>query len=310
MSATPPNLTGASRLEPPHLALLLLVQTIWGVNWIASKSAVDEFNPLLLTALRFGLLLLVVWPFLRWHAGQMRNLIIGCLLTGPLSFAAGFIGLAVAKDVAPLAVASNLGAPFATLLSAIFLGDKIGPWRGTALVLSFGGIVIMGFDPSMFADATGLLLTALSALLWAVAAIFMRRVHGVTAYNIQAWLSLVTFVSMLVCSLLFEPAPLKTISHASWGAWLSLASIVVGATLIGHTGFFWLLRRYPIPLMAPFLLLSPVIGVLMGVYWFGDPLTLRMIAGGVLTLAGVLIITIREGSRRRAPDPVPAAEVV
>ena len=296
------------RFEPEHLALLLLVQTIWGINWIASKSAVDEFHPLLLTALRFGLLLAVMWPFLRWHPGQMRNLVLGCLLTGPLSFASGFVGLALAKDVAPLAVASNLGAPFATLLSAIFLGDRIGPWRASALLLSFGGVVFMGFDPKIFADSTALLLTALSSLFWAIAAIFMRRVSGVGAPGTQAWLSLTTFPPLLAGALIFEANPLTVIAHASWWAWGSMAMIVIGATLIGHTGFFYLLSRYPISMMAPFLLLAPVIGVLSGVYWFGDALTWRMIVGGVMTLAGVLIITIREGRRR--PDLVPAAEVI
>ena len=296
------------RFEPAHLALLLVVQTIWGVNWIASKSAVMEFHPLLLTALRFGLLLTVMWPFLRWHPGQMRNLLAGCLLTGPLSFATGFIGLGLAKDIAPLAVASNLGAPFATLLSVLFLGDRIGPWRGAALLLSFGGVVLMGFDPKIFADAPALILTASSALFWAIAAIFMRRVRGVGAYGTQAWLSLITFPPMLAGALVFEANPISVVSHASWWAWVSLANIVIGATLIGHTGFFWLLSRYPIPLMAPFLLLAPVIGVLSGVFWFGDALTWRMIVGGMLTLAGVLIITIREGRRR--PDPVAAAEVI
>lgn len=294
------------RFEASHLALLLLVQTIWGVNWIASKSAVIEFHPLLLTALRFGLLFAVMWPFLRWRPGQMRNLLIGCLLTGPLSFATGFIGLALAKDIAPLAVASNLGAPFATLLSAMFLGDKIGPWRGSALVLSFGGVVLMGFDPKIFDDATALVLTAVSALFWAIAAIFMRRVRGVGAYGTQAWLSLTTFPPLLAGSLAFEGNPVTTIAHVSWWAWGSLAMLVVGATLIGHTGFFWLLSRYPIPMMAPFLLLAPVIGVLSGVFWFGDTLTWRMIAGGALTLSGVLIITVREGRRR--PAAAPAAE--
>lgn len=308
MSRASTSAAGVQRFEPAHLGLLLLIQTIWGVNWIASKSAVDEFHPLLLTALRFGLLFAVAWPFLRWHPGQMRNLGAACLLIGPLSFGTGFIGLGLARDVAPLAVASNLGAPFATLLSAIFLGDRIGPWRGAALVLSFGGVALMGFDPHMLADSAALVLTAVSALFWAIAAIFMRRVSGVGAYGTQAWVSLATFPPMLAASLAFEANPVTTIAHVSWWAWGSLAMIVVGATLIGHTGFFWLLNRYPIPQMAPFLLLAPVIGVLSGVLWFGDALTWRMVAGGVLTLSGVLIITIREGRRR--PDPVPAAEVI
>ena len=300
--------TATPRLQPRHLALLVLIQSIWGINWIATKSAVDEFQPLLLTGLRFALLFGCMFPFLRWHHGQMRNLVLGCLMTGPFSMAAGFVGLAMAKDIAPLAVASNLGAPFATLLSALFLGDRIGRWRGAALLLSFGGVVFMGFDPKILADATAMMLTAISALFWAIAAIFLRRVNGVGAAGTQAWVSLMTFPPMLLGSLYFEANPLTVITHVSWWAWSSLAMIVVGATIIGHTGFFYLLSRYPIPLMAPFLLLAPVIGAFSGVYWFGNALTWRLLAGGAMTLAGVLIITIREGRRR--PEPMPAAEPV
>lgn len=290
-----------TRFEPEHLALLLLIQTVWGVNWIACKLAVNEFPPLLLMAIRFGLTFVCVVPFLRWHPGQMRNLLLGCLLTGPLSFATGFAGLALAKDIAPLAVASNLAVPFATLLSAIFLGDKIGVWRGSALILAFGGVVLMGFDPKVFAYSNAVTLTVLSALFWATAAIFLRRVQGVGAYELQAWVSLSTWPPLLIGALLFERDPVAVITQASWGAWISVAMIVIGATLIGHSGFFWLLRRYPIPMMAPFLLLAPIIGAMSGVLWFGDVLTWRMVVGGGLTLAGVLIITIREGRRNR-PD--------
>ena len=289
------------RFEPAHLVLLLVIQSVWGVNWIACKLAVTDIPPLLLVALRFAITFACVWPFMRWHPGQMRGLLIGSLLTGPLSFATGFAGLALAKDIAPLAVASNLGVPFATLLSALFLGDRIGAWRGSALVLSFGGVVLMGFDPKVLAYANALTLTVLSALFWAMAAIFLRRVRGVGAYDMQAWVALATWPPMLLGTVLFERDPIAAVTHASTAAWASLAMIVIGATLIGHSGFFWLLRRYPIPMLAPFLLLAPIIGALSGAFWFGDTLTWRMLLGGCLTLAGVSIITIREGRRRQVP---------
>ncbi len=286
------------RFEPAHLGLLLLIQTVWGLNWITSKLAVDAFSPLLMVALRFGITFLFVVPFLRWHPGQMRNLAIGCLLNGPLAFATGFISLAMATDIAPLAVASNLGVPFATLLSALLLGDKIGLWRGTALVLAFGGVLFMGFDPAVFAQGTALALQAASAFFWASAAIFMRKVQGVAALETQAWVALFTWPALALASMLFEVDPVFKLLHASWTGWSSLAIVVFGATLFGHSGFFWLLRRYPIPLLAPFLLLAPIIGAISGALWFGHIITWRMIVGGLVTLSGVLIITIREGQRR------------
>lgn len=281
-----------------HLALLVCIQLLWGVNWIACKIAVTDIPPMLLMAFRFGITFACLWPFMRWHPGQMRLLLLGCLFTGPLSFGTGFAGLALAKDIAPLAVASNLSVPFATLLSTMFLGERIGIWRGGALILAFGGVLLIGFDPKVLGYSHALALQITSAFTWAVAAIFLRRVKGVGAYDMQAWVALATWPPMLLASLAFEPEPIGVIRHASVAAWLSLAMIVVGATLIGHAGFFFLLRRYPIPMMAPFLLLAPVIGALLGVAWFGDTLTWRMVVGGTVALAGVLIITIREGRKK------------
>ncbi len=290
------------RFEPAHLGLLLLIQTVWGLNWITSKLAVDAFSPFLMVALRFGVTFLFVAPYLRWHYGQMRNLAIGCLLTGPLAFATGFMGLAMATDIAPLAVASNLGVPFATVLSALFLGDRIGIWRGTAIVLAFGGVLFMGFDPAVFAQGTALALQAVSAFFWAASAIFFRKVRGVAALETQAWVSLFTWPALALASFLFEPHPLYMLSHASWAAWASLGVVIFGATLFGHSGFYWLLQRYPIPLLAPFLLLAPIIGAVSGALFYGHVITWRMVVGGLLTLSGVLIITIREGQRRRRAE--------
>jgi O-acetylserine/cysteine efflux transporter len=300
------------RFEAEHLGLLLLVQTVWGLNWITSKLAVDAFHPLLMVALRFGITFACVFPFLRWHPQQMRNLIIGCLLTGPLSFATGFISLGMATDIAPLAVASNLGVPFATLLSALFLGDKIGIWRGSALFLAFGGVLFMGFDPTVFQQSGALALQALSAFFWAAAAIFLRKVQGVAALETQAWVSLLTWPVLGLGAMLFEPHLGLTMYEAGWTGWGSLAVVVFGATLFGHSGFFWLLRRYPIPLLAPFLLLAPIIGAIAGALFFGHAITWRMVVGGLLTLSGVLIITLREAQKRAKATVQPAepAELV
>ena len=52
--------------------------------------------------------------------------------------------------------------------------------------------------------------------------------------------------------------------------------------------------------MAPFLPIAPLFASFLGVVWFGDEITWRIALGGAMTLAGVLIITIREGRRAQA----------
>ena len=62
---------------------------------------------------------------------------------------------------------------------------------------------------------------------------------------------------------------------------------------LGYGLWYRLLRRYQVNQTMPFLLLVPVFGVASGVAFLGEELTATLIAGGLLTVAGVAIILIR-----------------
>jgi O-acetylserine/cysteine efflux transporter len=53
------------------------------------------------------------------------------------------------------------------------------------------------------------------------------------------------------------------------------------------------MRRYNVNQVMPFTLLVPVFGVLSGVVFFDDRLTLPMLIGGLGTILGVAIIVVR-----------------
>ncbi len=286
------------RIAAPHFVLLFFIQLFWGLNWVAAKLALMDLSPVLLTGLRFSVTFAVVAPFIRWHHGQMLPLAIGAFLIGALHFVIGFAGLAIAQDIAPLAIASNLAVPFATLLSVLFLGDRIGAWRTTALMLAFGGVVIMAFDPRVIEYPGALGLVAFAAFLWAVGTLFLRRVTAAHAYDLQAWIALAAWPPLLAYAFLLEPHPVADILNATAQTWWALAFTIVCTTLVAHAGFYFLIQRYPMSLLAPYLLISPFFAALAGVWWFGDVITWRIAVGGVMTLAGVGIISWREGKRR------------
>jgi len=66
------------------------------------------------------------------------------------------------------------------------------------------------------------------------------------------------------------------------------------ASLVAHTSYFALIRRYPVTSVAPITVLTPLFSVLFSVLLLGDVLDARMIIGGLLTLSGVTVIVIRE----------------
>ena len=113
-----------------HLALLVFMNLIWGLNLIASKIGVGQFPPIFFTALRFGSLALFLLPLLKFHRGQMGNLFLAAMLTGPAAFSLLFLGVYYAEDAATVAIASQMSVPISTLLSIWLLGETI-RWRRT-----------------------------------------------------------------------------------------------------------------------------------------------------------------------------------
>src|SRR3989337_3761628 len=107
MVASSPGVADASDITARHLALLVFMNLVWGLNLIASKTGVAQFPPIFFTALRFGALAIFLLPLLKIHRGQMLNLFLAAMLTGPAAFSLLFVGLFLAEDAATVAIASQ-----------------------------------------------------------------------------------------------------------------------------------------------------------------------------------------------------------
>jgi O-acetylserine/cysteine efflux transporter len=294
MSVTTTSAGEPTSLAGRDLALLVFMNLIWGLNLIASKIGVGEFPPIFFTALRFGSLALFLVPMLRIHRGQMTNLFAAVMLTGPAAFALLFAGIFLTEDAATVAVASQMGVPFSTLMSIWFLGETI-RWRRTlGIVLAFGGIVIISFDPRVLAYWEGLALVVASSFVSALGLIFLKRLKGIRALELQAWVAFVGGSILLMLSLLLEGGQMSAVRNATWEGWAALFFTTVMSSLIAHTAWYYLVGRYPVTSLSPITLLSPLFGIFFGVTLLDDQLTVRMLAGGTVTLIGVLIVVLRE----------------
>jgi O-acetylserine/cysteine efflux transporter len=276
------------------LWLLIGITFIWGVNLITSKVGVNEIPPILFTFLRFAIVVLVLVPVLRFHPGQMGTLTCAALLSGALNFALSFAGLRRATNVSSVAIITQLGVPFATLLSVAMLGEVVRWRRRTGIALSFLGVFILGFDPQIGDRWESIALVVASAFFGALGLIIVKRLKGFTPAELLGWTYLISLPVLLVASLLLEHPDVTAWQDISWRAWGALLFAAIVASLIAHTGYFHLVQRYPVTSVAPLTTLSPVFSIVLGVLLLGDHLTWRIIAGGACTLLGVFIITLRE----------------
>ncbi len=284
----------AATISRRDLALLIGTNLIWGLNLIVSKIGVEQLPPVLFTAMRFGALGLLLLPFLRLHRGQMKNLLAAVVFTGPLAFALLFVGLFLVADASMVAVASQMSVPFSTLLSVWLLGETIRWRRRLGIALSFGGIAFIGFDPRAFTYWEGLALVVLSCFVGSLGLIFVKRLRDINAFEVQAWIGIIGGPTLLLFCLATETNQIPAILAADWRAWSALFFTTVMSSLIAHTGWYYLVSRYPVTSLSPLTLLSPLFGVVFGVTLLHDQLTWRMVLGGSITLVGVYIVLMRE----------------
>jgi O-acetylserine/cysteine efflux transporter len=276
------------------LALLLGINLIWGVNLIVSKIGLAEFPSILFTLLRFAILAVCLVPWLHVRRGQMGTLVVAAVFIGALQFALYFWGLAMASNVAAVAIANQLSVPFSTLLSVALLGEIVHWRRWTGISLSFGGVLIMGFDRDIASQWQSLSLVIGGAFIGCIGLIAIKKLHGFSPLELQAWIAWLSLPVLLVLSLEFERPDLGALAHVSLGAWGALLYTAIAASLVAHTTYFYLVQRYPVTSVAPVTTLSPLFSVVLCVLFLGEVLSERLIAGGVCTLAGVAIITLRE----------------
>ena len=286
-------------IAPHHLAFLLFICMIWGFTFVAGKAGVVEFPPLLFTALRYVLLSAVLLPFLKIHPGQMKQIGLIAITMGSLHFALFYAGMALSDNVSAVAIVVQLGAPFATMLSVLVLGERIGFRRISAIALSFAGVMIIGFDPIIFNDIDGLSLIVVAAFIGAVGMIVMRQMKEVSPFDLQAWVALLSWPPLVLCSALFESQHIEVMRNASWMGWGGVLYTALAASLIGHAGMYYLLQRYEVSLISTLTLLAPVFGVMFGIFIWGDEASWRFLLGGVIVLIGSIIIVEREGARRQ-----------
>lgn len=285
----------APEISRSHLWQLVLINGIWGFNIVAIKLSVDRFPPVFLSFLRFLIVGLAVLPWLSIRRGEMKWLLTAAICSGGLQFALMFTGVKLSGNMSSVAIASQLGVPFATLLSVALLGERIRWRRWLGIALSFTGIVVLAFSPDVFSSAQGLVMIVAAAFIGAVGLVAIKRVHELEPLELMAWLAWASLPFLLPLSLLIEDGQLESLAQAGATGWGALLYSAVLASLFAHTAYFALVRRYPVSSVAPVTVLAPVFSVLFSVLLLGDRLDWRMVMGGLMTLSGVAVIVTREG---------------
>jgi drug/metabolite transporter (DMT)-like permease len=289
-----------------HLVLVLTILT-WSFSFLAAAHVRQHLGLTDALAARFvpvflgaGAFLLFRRP-LRLPREAWPKIVAMGLLSVPAYNVFFFHGMkTVPTGTAALIVALN--PVFTAVLARIVLGEPFGRRHQAGLVLAMTGVfVVIRFGTDKAVDwpyLSSALLLALAPLSWAFYTVIGRKLPE-GAHPVDTSYALL-FIGSLPLLVFARPTTARVLTDAPavLGSALYLA---IPCTLLAWVTFLWALKRIPAGEATAFLFLNPPLANLWA--WLFEGTTLRppFLLGATILLAGVALIVLRPGGRRRLP---------
>jgi O-acetylserine/cysteine efflux transporter len=279
---------------PRHLAMMVMVQILWGANFAVAKFGLDSFSPIFFVALRFSLVaVLLVFVVGLPKPAMLKRLLPLSITMGVMHFTLMFLGMAE-LDAATSSIAIQLQTPFAAVMAAFFLGETMGWRRIVGMITAFAGVMLIAGEPRFSDDPWPLLSVIGAAFAWALGNIQVKALGDeIDAVTLNGWIAILAAPQLLLASWLIEGPQWQNVPDATWISWAALLFQAVVIAIFTYWIWYNMMRRYPVNLVIPFTLLLPMIGVAAGALLRDETVTWQMIVGGLATVAGVGIIVLR-----------------
>lgn len=195
-----------------------------------------------------------------------------------------------------LPLADSMAATFTgpimiTALAPLLLGETVGWRRWTAVVVGFGGVLLM-IQPTGEGPRVAMLLPLVSVMGGVGRDVITRRIAAT-----ESSVGTLAFTTAAACLIGLLTLPFGWILPGAWD-WplLALSGILMGAA---HFLYIEALRLAEAVIVVPFKYFNMVWAVALGFAIWGDLPDRWMVAGTVLVVLSGLYIMHRETSRRR-----------
>jgi O-acetylserine/cysteine efflux transporter len=280
-------------MKPADAGIAVMVAVIWGLAFVASRIALDEFSPSLMTALRFAIAALpclfvrkpdVSWPLL---IAISMTLFLG-------QFLAQAYGIAHGVPVGLSSVIVQSQALFTIAFAVIAFREWPTPMQGLGIGIATIGLLMIcgtvGYDFSIAAFAV-LMICPVS---FAIGNLLLRRAQRVPMFDLFAWLCLTAAIPLLALTLALE-GPRSTeyaLVHMSLTGLVCMLALGGVSTSIAYWLWGRLLRDYAAAQVVPFALLVPFVGSAASSIVFGERFGPLRLAGMVTVIGGIAVMLL------------------
>ncbi len=294
-----PPAAGDPRLRLKIAAAFAAIYLIWGSTFLAIRLGVREMPPLLFAGTRFlvaGALLAVVATVMRerfpatgreWRYMALFSVLMIAFSNGTSTHALQHLP---SNEGALLAAGSALW--IAALGALGPNGHHLSPKGIVGLLLGLAGVALLVWPresapPGHVAWQAAMLASSFS---WALGTVVYRNARlevGPVAFNAVmmllggAWLSIAGLAAGELPRL-----------HWSAGGLAAMLYLAVFGSAVAYTAYSWLLQRVAADRVATFAYVNPAVATVLGWVFLGEALAPAQVAGMVVVLIGVALVTI------------------
>lgn len=309
--------TGIEPRQGRIVAAFAAVYLIWGSTYLAIRFAIETIPPHLMASARFLVAGAILYAFARLRGAPRPTFANwrAAVVVGGLLLLGGNGAVVWAETRVPSGVTSLLVATVPIWMALIESLRDGGRRPATAviagLVLGLGGLAVL-LAPGKLAGRVDLLgagVLLVGSFSWAFGSLLSRTAKLPKSGFLAAAMEMITGgVWLLLFGVLTGQAGRLTLAALSARSLLSLGYLVLFGSLVGFTAYIWLLGATTAARVSTYAYVNPVVAVLLGWAFAGEPMTLRTaLAAAVIVLAVVIIIRYGAHSAK-APDREPALE--
>lgn len=265
---------------------MMLCCLAWAANFVVSAWAVgnNPVPPFMLAATRAAIVLLIMgFVLFKPRPEKFGLLLVVCACVGPLHLGFLYTGLQTAS-ASGSSIVSQILIPFATILSVLFLSEKVGWRRILAIVGAVIGVVIMVYEPGALSFDVGLIYIVFAYFALAVGSIVMKRVGDIDWKQYVTWMAVVVLLIMTPASFFFESGQGEVWAESKLPLLIAASYAAIAITIFAHGQYFTLVKRYDISVVVPLTLMVTVFACILGVIFLKETLYPRYIFGALLIL--------------------------
>lgn len=273
-----------------HILLATLVAAIWGLSFVVVAIGLRGCPPLLLAALRFVIVFAFGVMLFPRPTLPLRLYVRAGFFLGVIQFASLFSAIHLGVPAGIVSVLAQMQVFITLLLSGVVLKESSSPTQQSMMALALLGVLLLGYaryHATLPLAPVGLALLGAAGFAWGN--IELKRAGKVDMFAFTVWMSVVPPIPLLFLSMLMEGGPtglFDALKHPSWTSIFSLFFLAIIGTLFSLGAWGKLMSLYPVAVVAPFSLISPVFGMLGGYFILNERYdTVSIIASGLIVFA-------------------------